>query len=100
MNTDALLVFEIKDSDGNVVSWSASDLKKFYSTKKKGRNAIFHSKRVLSIYPFSESSVLKSYIWKRDTTNLSLRSLDLFISHIEPIQVGLYDDIHGGNLLK
>ena len=93
---DILLVFELKDKEGEVISWSASNFNKFYSDADSTGYFVYHSKRVLSIYPLSEGSILKTYIWKRDTTSVEVKSLEIFITKLNPIETGLYDKIPGG----
>ena len=91
---DALLVFEIKDKDGNSESWSASIFKDYYLNEDSRSFDVFHSKRLLSIYPYSEGAILKTYIWKRDNSLLKINKLEIYLSKLNPIEVGLYDDLN------
>jgi len=94
-NADALLVFDLRDKNGDVVSWSASKLSDYYLDDYSGHGGFFvyHSKRLLSFYPLSEGLVLKTYIWKRDSTSLAVKNLDVYLTSINPIENGLYDNI-------
>ncbi len=90
-NTDALLVMDILDSKGKSLWWSASKINSFYhdSTETK----VYHSKRIYENYPISKGSVLKAYIWKQDSNFLQVESIEFYISHIQPIEFGLYKSL-------
>lgn len=94
-NVDALLVFDLRDKNGEVLSWSASKISDFYYRNDNDERScfVYHSKRLLSLYPFSEGAVLKTYIWKRDTTYLEVKNTAVYITNINPIENGLYDNI-------
>jgi hypothetical protein len=94
-NTDALLVFDLRDKDGEVVSWSASGLSDYCTDDEFGSGAFFvyHSKRLLSLYPFPEGTILKTYIWKRGTAYLEVKNIEVYLTSINPVENGLYDII-------
>lgn len=92
-DVDALLVFDLKDADGNSIIWSASKLQDYYLEQDLYYN-VYISKRLLSIYPFSEGSILKTYIWKRDTSLLEIENIEVYLTKINPIEMGLFNKIH------
>ena len=91
-NVDALLVFDLMDAEGNSTIWSASKLKDYY-LKKDSTYYVYISKRLLSIYPFSDGSILKTYIWKRDTSLLQVENIEVYLTKINPVEMGLFDKI-------
>lgn len=97
---DILLVFDMKDKEGNVISWSASNFNKYYSDEDSSGYYVYHSKRLMSLYPLSEGSKLKTYIWKRDTTLVEVKSIEVYITKLNPIETGLYDKIPSGFSFK
>ena len=74
-------------------SWSASAFKKYYLNEDSSGYYVYYSKRVMSIYPISKGSILKVYIWNRDTSFVAVNNLEFYISKINPIETGLYSDI-------
>lgn len=90
-NTDALLVMDLLDSDGKSLWWSSSKINSFFFDSTK--NKVYHSKRIYENYPISKGSILKAYIWKKDSSFLQVESIDFYISHIQPIEFGLYKSL-------
>lgn len=91
---DALLVFDLKDENEDVESWSASAFKKFYLNEDSSGYYVYHSKRVMSINPISKGSILKVYIWNRDASLVEVSDIEFYITKINPIETGLYSDIN------
>jgi len=92
-NADALLVFELKNKEGKLILWSSSKFSDFYSDEDSSFYYVYHSKRLMSIYPLSEGSILKTYIWKRDNSMLEVKNIEIYFTNISPAETGLYDKI-------
>jgi len=90
-NTNALLVMDLLDSEGKSIWWSSSKINSFYLDSTK--NKVYHSKRIYENYPISKGSILKAYIWKQDSSFLQVRDIQFYVSHIQPVEFGLYKSL-------
>ncbi len=93
-NTNALLVMDLQDKNGKSVWWTASELKNFMTNNPDSGFFAINSKRLLNHYPISEGSILKAYIWKRDSSYLEAESIQLYLSNIDAVELGLYEKLY------
>ncbi len=93
IDVDALLVFDLKDTTDKVLFWSASNFNKYFINEDSSGYYVYHSKRVMSIYPLSEGSILKTYIWQRDSSLLEVSNIEVYLTKLSPIEMGLYEEI-------
>lgn len=91
-DSDALLVMDLFDKEGKSLWWTSTKLSNFTydSTEFKA----YHSKRIYEHYPILKGSILKAYIWKLDNSLLQIENIEFYISHIQPVEFGLYKSIN------
>lgn len=90
-DSDALLVMDLLNNEGKSLWWTSSKISNFTydSTEFKA----YHSKRIYENYPISKGAVLKAYIWKQDNSLIQVEGIEFYISHIQPIEFGLYKSL-------
>lgn len=92
-DSETLLVFDLKDKNGELAAWSASSFKKFYLNQDNSCFSVYHSKRVTNISPLTEGAMLKAYIWNRDTSLIEVKDIEFYTTKINPKETGLFTEI-------
>ncbi len=88
---NALLVFDIRKPNGKVAYWAAKALGDFYFRSTTGLYSVYISKRINSLGKIPKHSLLKVYVWKRDSSVLWLSSMEVYLTTINPVEIGLFD---------
>ena len=89
----SLLVFDLRRPDGKAFYWSAAPLKKFYKKTEKHQYTVHISKRLQSLGTIPPKTVLKIYIWKKDSVEMYLKDIRFYITRINPVENGLYEPV-------
>lgn len=89
--SDALLVMDLLDNEGKSLWWTSTKISSFNYNSAEFK--VYHSKRIYENYPISKGALLKAYIWKQDSSFLQIESIEFYVSHIQPIEFGLYKSL-------
>ena len=87
---DALLVFDWRTADGKSFYWSGKAVKDFFYPNNSNTFTVHIAKRLQSIGKFPKRSILKIYVWKRDSSMLSVQKLRFYITKTKPVEQGLF----------
>ena len=86
---DDLLVFDWRDKEDKSVFWSGAQFKKFISS-----DSVFHlsiSLRLMDLPELPKGGEIKFYIWKKDDITIRVRRMEVYLTHVSPVELGLYD---------
>jgi len=89
---DASLVFDWRDSKGNLIFWSASSFAKYASTDSTYTVAV--SLRVRDLPSLPKHGIIKFYIWKKDHSIIDVDKMEVGLSRVYPSEMGLYEPFH------
>ena len=88
---DARLVFDWRDSKGNSVFWSASAFNNF--TSPDSIYVVAVSLRIRDLPSIPTASTVKFYIWKKDNSIVDVENMQVGLSDISPLEMGLYEPL-------
>jgi uncharacterized membrane protein len=88
-----LLVFDMRNNKGKAFFWSGKKFKDFYCKNNSGCYTVHSAKRIQSLGKIAPSTILKCYVWKRDTSVVHIKSLTLYKSSVNPVEMGLFEKL-------
>jgi len=88
---DALLVFDWRDSEGNSLFWAGSKFKNFVGTDST--YFVNTSLRIEDLPYLPTKGEVKFYIWKRDTSEIEVSRMKVYVTQWNPVEVGLFYNI-------
>ncbi len=85
------LVFDMRNGQGKPFYWSGKDFKDFYCNTGRGNYTVHIAKRIRSLGKIPPKTILKCYVWKKDNSTINIKSLHLYKTGINPVEMGLFE---------
>jgi hypothetical protein len=93
---NTMLVFDLRNDKGKSLFWSGKKFEEFFCKNNKGKYTVHISKRIRSLGTIPKNSVLKCYVWKKDTSVVHIKSLYLYKTSVNPVEMGLFEKFTSG----
>lgn len=97
ISSKSILVFSIDDAQGHNLFWRGASLAKYFSKHDGSHHTAYLSIRQKVLSHIPPRCEVKAYIWKQDNSPLRLISLQLYKTRLDPVYMGLYEQIVAGD---